>query len=207
MVIRKERFTIYPDMPYEKIEDMFTNVITLFGNHSIEAWEYYKECYPLIPIEFRLKLLFDTIYTSYSIDIEEFNEYVEDIIKIETDDIFDNRLSLNRAVLGELVDNNYLVTVYRGATKESLDSDYAYSWTYDRDVAFWFATKYIKAEIVSDPMVLTAKVPVVDILFITHGRNEKEVIILPPVIGGRLSIEKSESVSYDEDFMKRWREE
>lgn len=190
-------------LDYKKYHDPFASVAIIHGKHTLHAWEYYKKVYESIPCKHRLKILIDEIYSDRAFDIEEFFEYLEDILENETQDQFDARISAARKRIGHLLKED-MITIYRGVTEKSLCSDDALSWTYDKDVARWFALRFVDTGITKRPQILTAQVHVSDILDVLEDTNEKEVVIVPPNLCGFLYDEQSEDISYDKEFMQEF---
>lgn len=124
----------------------------------------YKELFEKIPMEER----FDTF-----IEIYTRGEYGFDKI----DPAFIRQVFNYRYLSKEwkpFESEEEFITVYRGVTKKSSPLDKAYSWTLDKKVAEFFATRFE-----SRGKVITAKVRPKDIICLIDTRNEKEVLILP----------------------------
>jgi hypothetical protein len=66
------------------------------------------------------------------------------------------------------------ITIYRGATPQSTPIDKAYSWTMDKKVARYFATRWGEKGTIYQGRVKIDKI-------ISHydGRNEKEILVFP----------------------------
>lgn len=72
------------------------------------------------------------------------------------------------------------IDVYRGVNHNSASSDIAISWTYNRNIAEFFANRF--AVLHNDDKccrVLQGKIYVKDILSIEYGREEDEIIAFP----------------------------
>ncbi len=192
-------------LDYKKYHAPFASVAIRHGKHTLHAWEYYKKVYGNIPPRHRLKILLDEIYSYRAFDIEEFFEYLEDILKNETQEQFDARINTTRKRIGHLLNEN-MITVFRGSTENSLSSDDALSWTYDKDVARWFALRFVDVGFTKRPQILTAQVDVSDILDVLEDTNEKEVVVIPPNLCGSLFDEQSEDISYDKEFMHEFQQ-
>ena len=69
------------------------------------------------------------------------------------------------------------VTIYRGCTKDEVDSeDYGISWTTDKKVAEFFAKEYIRRD-TKNGVVIESTIPKADIFGVMLNRNESEVIV------------------------------
>jgi len=69
------------------------------------------------------------------------------------------------------------VRLYRGASALSQKAAArGYAWTWDRDVACWFATRFAEAN--GRPLVLTADVPLSRVSLFTNERGEREALVI-----------------------------
>lgn len=79
------------------------------------------------------------------------------------------------------------ITVYRGITSYNAKNVKALSWTLDRNVAEWFATRFDE-----DGTVYQAQIAKSHIYAYFNGRNESEVIVDPKYL---MDITESESIA------------
>ena len=72
-----------------------------------------------------------------------------------------------------------MVTVWRGTSYLSFDeAKTGYSWTTDRDMACWFAMRFVEDN--GSPLVLTADIAKRDIALFTNDRRESEAVLVRP---------------------------
>ncbi|WP_027997128.1 hypothetical protein [Simplicispira psychrophila] len=77
------------------------------------------------------------------------------------------------------------VRVWRGTSKLSqAQSVRGYSWTTNKEVAYWFASRF--ASFNGNPLVLVADVAKSDIALFTNDRKEHEAVLLVPPKGWRV---------------------
>lgn len=74
----------------------------------------------------------------------------------------------------EKPDVNDYYTIYRGSTEKSTTLDKAYSWTLDREIARFFATRFK-----STGVIYVGKVHKSNIRAYINDRSEKEVLVFP----------------------------
>lgn len=86
---------------------------------------------------------------------------------------FSNDAAEERRTFDALYEGEW-VTLYRGETERSTPSRYALSWTTDRTVAEFFATRFD-----SDGVIYRAEVKKTDVLDYLGTRGEKEVWVSP----------------------------
>lgn len=73
------------------------------------------------------------------------------------------------------INNNKILTIYRGVSKYSLSINDALSWTTDREIAIFFANRFHS----KDKKIIKASVNESDVILWCNDRKEKEVIVLP----------------------------
>ena len=95
--------------------------------------------------------------------------------------------------LKTLNDLDATVTVYRGVTSFNAKNVKALSWTLDRSVAEWFATRFDE-----DGTVYQARIDKPHIYAYFDGRNESEVIVDPKYL---MDITESESMDNSFDII------
>ena len=92
--------------------------------------------------------------------------------------------------LNTLKDLDSTVTVYRGVTSFNAKNVKALSWTLDRSIAEWFASRFDE-----DGTVYQAQIDKSHIYAYFEGRNESEVIVDPKYL-----MDITESESMDNSF-------
>ena len=133
----------------------------------------------LFIIGVRLKITFpedrtivnNTIKAIYQSETEEFKKARTELIR--------DKLKADNLISCDDNGKEYIV-VYRGVNHKSASSDVAISWTYNIDVAKWFANRF--ACLHKDDKccrVIQGKVYLKDILSIEHSRQEDEIIVFP----------------------------
>lgn len=120
------------------------------------------------------------------LNLRKFNAVLRKIYKAEPKEFKNNRTKEIEKELEELdmmgrdPKNKEYVTVYRGINHKSASSDIAISWTYNIDIAKWFANRF--ACLHRDDKccrVIQGKIYLKDILSIDHSREEDEIIVFP----------------------------
>lgn len=177
-----------PDMTFEECyNDLFEDC----NNDSklLEKLFWFSADYYMYPEIYQMRLLF-IIWVRLKITFPEDRTIVNNTIKAiyqsETEEFKKARTELIRDKLkaDNLIscDDNgkeYIV-VYRGVNHKSASLDVAISWTYNIDVAKWFANRF--ACLHKDDKccrVIQGKVYLKDILSIEHSRQEDEIIVFP----------------------------
>lgn len=177
-----------PDMTFEECyNDLFEDC----NNDSklLETLFWFSADYYMYPETYQMKLLL-IIWVRLKITFPEDRTIVNNTIKAiyqsETEEFKKARTELIRDKLeaDNLIscDDNgkeYII-VYRGVNHKSASSDVAISWTYNIDVAKWFANRF--ACLHRDDKccrVIQGKIYLKDILSIEHSRQEDEIIAFP----------------------------
>ena len=70
------------------------------------------------------------------------------------------------------INDNNLITIYRGQTYASTPLQEALSWSLDKSVARWFANRFN-----SNGKIYKGKVKLQDVMLYTNSRNEQEVLV------------------------------
>lgn len=154
--------------------------------HNGLIFDIFKKNYTKYPIDFQMKLLFDMYVYEMGLNLRKFNAVLRKIYKTEPKEFKNNRTKDIQKELEELniierdLKNKEYITVYRGINHESTPSDIAISWTYNIDIAKWFANRF--ACLHRDDKccrVIQGKIYLKDILSIDHSREEDEIIAFP----------------------------
>ena len=83
------------------------------------------------------------------------------------------------------------ITIYRGVTSRNADNIYAMSWTLEKKVAEWFATRFGEKG-----TVYQAQIDKAHVLALFHGRGEAEIVADPRFIDNPvIEEEMGESIS------------
>lgn len=154
--------------------------------HSPLIFTMFQRDYVKYPIEFQMRLLLDMYVYEVPMNLRKFNAVLRKIYKAESKEFKNNRTqeirkeleTLNLIEYGE--NGKEYITVYRGINHISTPSDIAISWTYNIEIAKWFANRF--ACLHKDDRcckVQQGKIYIKDILSIEHGRNEDEIIAFP----------------------------
>lgn len=156
------------------------------SNHSCIIFDRFQKDYVKYPIEFQMKLLIDMYVYEIPMNLRKFNAVLRKIYRSESKELKSNRTQEIRQELKSLNliecdenDKEY-ITVYRGINHKSTPSDIAISWTYNIEIAKWFANRF--ACLHKDDRcckVQQGKIYIKDILSIEHGRKEDEIIAFP----------------------------
>ena len=156
------------------------------SHHSGFIFAMFAETYTKYPIEFQMKLLFDMYVYEMGLNLRKFNAVLRKIYKAEPKEFKSNRTEEIKKELEALniierdqKDKEY-ITVYRGINHKSTPSDIAISWTYNIDIAKWFANRF--ACLHRDDkccQVIQGKIYLKDILSIEHSRQEDEIVAFP----------------------------
>lgn len=159
------------------------------SNHSYHngfIFDIFKEDYTKYPIEFQMKLLLDMYVYEMGLNLRKFNAVLRKIHKSEPKEFKNNRTKEIKKELEELdvierdQKNKEYITVYRGINHKSTPSDIAISWTYNIDIAKWFANRFACLHRGDRCCrVIQGKIYLKDILSINHSRQEDELIALP----------------------------
>ena len=156
------------------------------SNHSPLIFAMFREEYSKYPIEFQMRLLIDMYVYEIPMNLRNFNAVLRKIYKAESKEYKNQRTQKIRKELKSLnlieSDENgkEYITVYRGINHKSTPSDIAISWTYNIEIAKWFANRF--ACLHKDDRcckVQQGKIYIKDILSIEHGRKEDEIIAFP----------------------------
>ena len=154
--------------------------------HNGLIFDIFKKGHTKYPIEFQMKLLFDMYVYEMGLNLRNFNVVLRKIYKAEPKEFKSNR---TEEIKKELEAVNIIekdqkgkeyITVYRGINHKSTPSDIAVSWTYNIDIAKWFANRF--ACLHRDDKccrVIQGKIYLKDILSIDHSREEDEIIVFP----------------------------
>ena len=154
--------------------------------HNGHIFDIFKKGHTKYPIEFQMKLLFDMYVYEMGLNLRNFNVVLRKIYKAEPKEFKSNR---TEEIKKELEAVNIIekdqkgkeyITVYRGINHKSTPSDIAVSWTYNIDIAKWFANRF--ACLHRDDKccrVIQGKIYLKDILSIDHSREEDEIIVFP----------------------------
>ena len=154
--------------------------------HNGLIFDIFKKGHTKYPIEFQMKLLFDMYVYEMGLNLRNFNVVLRKIYKAEPKEYKSNR---TEEIKKELEAVNIIekdqkgkeyITVYRGINHKSTPSDIAVSWTYNIDIAKWFANRF--ACLHRDDKccrVIQGKIYLKDILSIDHSREEDEIIVFP----------------------------
>ena len=177
-----------PDMTFDECyNDLFEDcynysdlleTLFLFSNN----YYMYPEIYQmklLLEIWVRLNITFpedrtivnNTIKAIYQSETKEFKKARTEFIR--------DKLEADHLISCDDNGKEYIV-VYRGINHKSTPSDIAISWTYNIDVAKWFANRF--ACLHRDDKccrVIQGKIYLKDILSIEHSRQEDEIIAFP----------------------------
>lgn len=177
-----------PDMTFEEcyndlFEDCYNysdllDTLFLFSNNYYMYPEIYQMKLLLI-IWVQLKITFpedrtivnNTIKAIYQSETEEFKKARTELIR--------DKLEADNLISCDDNGKEYII-VYRGVNHKSASSDVAISWTYNIDVAKWFANRF--ACLHRDDKccrVIQGKIYLKDILSIEHSRQEDEIIAFP----------------------------
>lgn len=149
------------------------------------TFENFRHDYQKYPIEFQMRLLLD-IYSCSKVRLKAFNALMRKIFKSESKDIKKIRAEnikkqlMERNLIKQDSSGKEYIDVYRGITCISATSDIAVSWTYNVDVAKWFANRFaILHKEDRSCKVLQGKVYIKDIVSIILDRNEDETVTFP----------------------------
>lgn len=138
------------NLSWKECKNRFENVVTIFDSHTHEAWNYFKSIYRDIPQEHRLKIQLLSIYTYYQYNFYEFYEYLKKSLDEETEDQYKSRIKNNKKILKDYLIKwkgkdrriHYSIKLYRGRNENSLEEDFALSYTVNKDVAEWFVNRF-----------------------------------------------------------------
>lgn len=156
------------------------------SNHSWIIFDRFQKDYVKYPIEFQMKLLIDMYVYEIPMNLRKYNAVLRKIYRSESKELKSNRTQEIRQELKSLnlieCDENgkEYITVYRGINHKSTPSDIAISWTYNIEIAKWFANRFVCLH--KDDRcckVQQGKIYIKDILSIEHGRKEDEIIAFP----------------------------
>lgn len=182
----------YVEKPLNTYKDCWNDVnkwVAFDPHHSNHSWiifDRFQKDYVKYPIEFQMKLLIDMYVYEIPMNLRKFNAVIRKIFKTESKELKSNRTQEIRQELKSLnlieCDENgkEYITVYRGINHKSTPSDIAISWTYNIEIAKWFANRF--ACLHKDDRcckVQQGKIYIKDILSIEHGRKEDEIIAFP----------------------------
>lgn len=186
---KKECYVEKPLNTYEECWNDVNKWVAFDPNHSYHSpiiFTMFQRDYVKYPIEFQMRLLLDMYVYELPMDLRKFNAVLRKIYKAESKDIKNDRTQNIRQELDTLnmikcaENGKEYITVYRGINHKSTPSDIAISWTYNIEIAKWFANRF--ACLHKDDRcckVQQGKIYIKDILSIEHGRNEDEIIAFP----------------------------
>lgn len=200
--------------PFEEWEDRINSNISSRN----ESWSFYKIVEMALPEEYKLMLLMHCVYTKMDIMPRGFSGYFKKLVLNESEDSKLARKKENLKAIDsikhsegtELLDEEGLITIYRGihnadnniggifAANKGIKQGISYS--FNPVVAQWFAIRTKS----SDCSVISAKIHVDDIMSIYLDRQESEVMIIPPMYGGKLVDIKVEKIIPDISIMKQF---
>lgn len=183
------KFTISPEeinSQYSTYDECCSDVWKY--THSVRdpiTFEIFRDKYQKYPIEFQMRLLLD-IYSNSKVRLKAFNALLKKIYKSEPKEFKKQRAETIR---NQLMERNLIkqdssgkeyIDVYRGITCLSAASDIAVSWTYNVEVAKWFANRFaILHKEDRSCRVLQGKVYIKDIVSIILDINEDETVTFP----------------------------
>jgi len=173
----KKELEFEPGISFEKCSSKVGSILIYFGNRypDYSAWDYFVEIYDKIPQEHRLKIQLLKLYTHYPIKILEFVEYLKESLLSETADQRLVRLEENKQALNNHINPKGCITIYRGVNVDSLNEDFALSFTVDKERAEWFTNRFDK----KGKKVITRTIPIEEVLLYTNKRSEEEVMVIP----------------------------
>lgn len=202
------------NIPYEE----WVSRIYYGAKKRLYFWDFYKTIEMVLPDKYKIPLLMNCIYVSNDNMEDDFFNYLQELIINESDIAKSTRKEMNLQTIHsveekenvKLMDVNGLIRVYRGihggATNEmgvfeaNKGIEDALSYTFNRTVAEWFSIRF-KSE---DCSVISAKVHIDDILSIYLARQESEIMIIPPSLGGKLIDIKTEKIVPDIKIMQQF---
>ncbi len=109
---------------------------------------------------------------------EEWCEYFADIILFGKEDHLSLMNKKEFEFYNSLPDES--IKVYRGIAVNNLDDvkeDFGFSWTLDKNIAKWFAERYLNENDKLIPVVFEREISKDEIIWVLLERNEKEVVI------------------------------
>lgn len=163
---------------WEECYNRFNKVVMLYTHHELKSWDYFTSTYNNIPQEHRLKIMLLGIYTCYHFRELEFYDYLKRILANETEEQRKDRIKVNKEILKKYIDKENFIILYRGVNDNSLDEEYAISYTLDKSKADWFANRFPSEY----KEVIEVDFHLQDILLYTNDREEKEVIVIPDYV-------------------------
>jgi hypothetical protein len=145
--------------------------------------DLFLNLYQHIPIENTYSRLLRTM-----IDREPNDHKLQRIKQVETD-------------LADYIDSDGYVQAYRGVfeTPNTIDKliiqgsfelKKALSFTLDKDIAYWFATRKQP----ETAKVISIRAPIERVLLYTNERSEKEIMVLPSIIKGKKYLDIIEEI-------------
>jgi hypothetical protein len=201
------------DVPYDEWVSRFHGG----AGCKADAWDFYNIVKAALPDKYRLPLFMDCVYTWMDIlpDESAFEMELKYLIDNEPIEAKENRLIEICKKLNDmkLLDGDGYLNIYRGIHTDSFenamgifaankDIEQAISYTLNPVVGRWFSirTKAPECKLVS------AKMHYSNVLHMRFDRQESEVIIVPPYLGGKLLDVKTEylipEIQYMQEFDK-----
>jgi hypothetical protein len=192
---------ITTNLTYDKFIERFYNVISIYWlcDYQNEIWNYFYKIQDSISNDYKLKVLLKDIYTSYPVDIVQFHDCLDQAIDNETQKSKSERYEENYSILHDMLDANGTLTIYRGVNQKSLPLELCVSWTYNPDVAKFFA---IRGKNIAK--VIKAKVNMNDILACYTDRYEHEVIIRSNSVYDKIITPIHMTVDQIEQWCSEW---
>lgn len=129
---------------------------------GVDALQY---CYDILPDDKKYKIVLD-IYQAWEGPVRCMKKYIRDIRKYRPQNYLDD--------LPEELSNSDLLTVYRGGSECLVQTEYATSWTLDKEKAVWFAKRKIIFKLPAH--LYEGVISKRCIIAYLDGRSEKEVL-------------------------------
>lgn len=206
------------NIPFDEWYERIIISAEIHTKSNEELWDFWKSIEACLPQKYKLLLLLNCIYVENDNMTDEWLTYLSDLIINESDEAKIIRREQNMKLLDavyymdgiELVNEDGYIEIYRGIHSSSdnwlgqynasRDLDHGLSYTYNKLIAEWFAIR-TQAD---DCNVISAKVHIDDVLSINLDRQESEIIIIPPSLGGKLINIEVEKIIPDISIMNEF---
>jgi hypothetical protein len=162
-----KRFSLQKQMIHDYVQQRDWNTLVSLVDKKV-SFQVLSYVMQYAPDEDHTDLFLDT-YTRNEYGFDRINQAMA---RKALSNIADSDYSIYQANIQPDVNDYY--TIYRGVTHKSSSLDSSFSWTLDKDVAKFFATRFN-----SDGLIYTAKIHKDKVRAYIPGRNEQEVLVFP----------------------------
>jgi len=154
-------------------------VIEYMGENNNRAWVYFLDIYNDIPVSCRRVLMLEEIYHHSEVDYPDMLGCLKKYItEDETAELKAQRISEVKEYLGNAIDADGKVLLYRGISEGKAMPDYSVCWTLSKEVA----ENYTNERLYGAGKIVEAKFDVEDILYCTDNYDDHEVFVIPRCI-------------------------